>query len=225
MNTNRKAARPQPTSTVDYAITTVGPDDRAALCDLFRRSSVDTRYARFHHMVADFPHQYLADVTCTRCPHLALAARPDGADMVGLASASIAGPDTAEIAVWVRDDWQHRHVGTTLVTELLHRLTDAGLTSATAIVATSNTGARALIEKLAPHATTRRLDLATLEVRIPLQRPSSAAREPRPRIRRAVQLTSLLTGTLLVMAGCAIPPPTSLNPAAAAEDELSPLIV
>ena len=144
----------QSTSTTGYAITPVGPDDRAALCDLFRRSSVDTRYARFHHMVADFPHHYLADVTCTRCPHLALAARLSDGDMVGLASASSAGRDTAEIAVWVRDDWQHRDVGTTLVTELLHRLADAGLTSATAIISTTNTGARALIAKLAPHATT-----------------------------------------------------------------------
>jgi RimJ/RimL family protein N-acetyltransferase len=122
-------------------------------------------------MVADFPHHYLADLTRTRCPHLALGARLSDGDMVGLASASSAGPDTAEIAVWVRDDWQHRDVGTTLVTELLHRLADAGLTSATAIVSTTNTGARALIAKLAPHATMRRLDLATLEVRIPLQRP------------------------------------------------------
>ena len=164
MNTTHDPARPPSTSTTGYAITPVGPDDRAALCDLFRRSSVDTRYARFHHMVADFPHHYLADVTCTRCPHLALAARlPDG-DMIGLASAGIAGPDTAEIAVWVRGDWQHRHVGTTLVTDLLNRLAKAGLTSATAIVSTTNTGARALVQRLAPHATTRRLDLATVEV-------------------------------------------------------------
>jgi hypothetical protein len=225
MNIDHAPTRAQSTSTTGYTITPVGPDDRAALCDLFRRSSVDTRYARFHHMVADFPHRYLADVTCTRCPHLALGARrPDG-DMVGLASASSAGPDTAEIAVWVRDDWQHRHVGTALVTELLHRLADAGRTSATAIVSTTNTGARALIERLAPHATTRRLDLATLEVRIPLPQPGSAARRPRAHIRRAVQLTSLLAGGLLVLAGCALPAPTSPTPAAAAEDALSPLIV
>jgi len=225
MNIDHAPTRAQSTSTTGYTITPVGPDDRAALCDLFRRSSVDTRYARFHHMVADFPHRYLADVTCTRCPHLALAARLSDGDMVGLASASSAGPDTAEIAVWVRDDWQHRHVGTALVTELLHRLADAGRTSATAIVSTTNTGARALIERLAPHATTRRLDLATLEVRIPLPQPGSAARRPRAHIRRAVQLTSLLAGGLLVLAGCALPAPTSPTPAAAAEDELSPLII
>ena len=214
-----------PTSTTSYTITPVGPDDRAALSDLFRRSSIDTRYARFHHMVADFPHQYLADVTCTSCPHLALAARLPDAEMIGLASASSTGPDTAEIAVWVRDDWQHRHVGTALVADLLHRLANAGRTSATAIVSTTNTGARALLEKLAPHATTRRLDLTTLEVRIPLQQRRSTARPPRARTRRAVQLTSLLACGLLVLAGCALPAPDSPTAAAAAEDELSPLII
>ena len=170
-------------------------------------------------MVADFPHHYLADVTCTRCPHLGLAARLPEGDMIGLASAGITDPDTAEIAVWVRDDWQHRHVGTTLVTDLLHRLAKAGLTSATAIVSTTNTGARALVQRLAPHATTRRLDLATVEVRIPLDRPGSAGRRPRARTRRAVQLASLLTGGLLVLAGCALAAPTSPTAATAAEDD------
>jgi hypothetical protein len=225
MNATHDPARPKSTSITGYAITPVGPDDRAALCDLFRRSSVDTRYARFHHMVADFPHHYLADVTCTRCPHLALAARLPEGDMIGLASAGITDPDTAEIAVWVRDDWQHRHVGTTLVTDLLNRLAKAGLTSATAIVSTTNTGARALVQRLAPHATTRRLDLATVEVRIPLDRPGSAGRRPRARTRRAVQLASLLTGGLLVLAGCALAAPTSPTAATAAEDELNPLII
>ena len=222
MNTTHDPARPQSTSTTGYAISPVGPDDRAALCDLFRRSSVDTRYTRFHHMVADFPHHYLADVTCTRCPHLGLAARLPEGDMIGLASPGITDPDNAEIAVWVRDDWQHRHVGTTLVNDLLHRLAKAGLTSATAIVYTTNTGARALVQRLAPHATTRRLDLATVEVRIPLDRPGSAGRRPRARTRRAVQLASLLTGGLLVLAGCALAAPTSPTAATAAEDELNP---
>src|SRR5690349_15751046 len=93
-----------------YEIAPVGPADRAALIELFRRSSLETRSARFHHAVAEFPHEHLADLTCTDCPHLALAARltaPDsGGDIIGLTSASIVSRHHAEIAVWVRDDWQ-----------------------------------------------------------------------------------------------------------------------
>src|SRR5690349_14738283 len=120
-----------------YEIVRVGPADRAALIELFRRSSVATRSARFHHAVAEFPHQHLSDLTCTGCPHLALAARltgPDsGGDIIGLTSASIISADHAEIAVWVRDDWQRRHVATTLVSTLLQRLSDAGFRRATAV--------------------------------------------------------------------------------------------
>jgi GNAT superfamily N-acetyltransferase len=212
-----------------YDIVPVGPADRAALIELIRRSSVETRSARFHHAVAEFPHQHLADLTCTGCPHLALAARltaPDsGGDIIGLTSASVVSGDHAEIAVWFRDDWQRHHVATTLLSTLLQWLSDAGFRRATAVVAIANTAARALGQKLAADAPVHRIDQTTIELDVPLPRPHPlCSPTATARAGSGRRLVGLLAGLLLVLAGCATTPrggpPPQLH-----IDELTPLII
>jgi GNAT superfamily N-acetyltransferase len=165
---------PQDESCADlpYDVVLVGPEDRSALEDLFRRSTVETRYRRFHHMVKDFPHAYLADLTCQPCPHLAVAARlreGSGAGLlIGLASAAPTDADAAEVAVWVADDWQRQGVASALMRRLFHLLGAAGMRTATALVTYENGPARRLVKALAPDATVRPVDPSTLEISIPL---------------------------------------------------------
>jgi GNAT superfamily N-acetyltransferase len=156
-----------------------GPEDRQALEDLFRRSTVETRYRRFHHMVKEFPHAYLADLTCRPCPHLAVAARlregEQAGSLVGLASAATSDPETAEIAVWVADEWQRRGIASALMRRLVELMRGAGIRTATALLSYDNGPARRLLHELAPEATVQQLDVSTMEVSIPLASPEPLA--------------------------------------------------
>jgi GNAT superfamily N-acetyltransferase len=155
-----------------YDLVLIGPEDREALEDLFRRSTLETRYQRFHHMLRELPHAYLADLTCEPCPHLGVAARVREGDqagcLVGLASAATADPDAAEVAVWVADDWQRCGVGFLLMRCLLELLGQARIRTAIALMTNDNGPAWRLLRAVAPDAAVRPVDSSTMEVSIPV---------------------------------------------------------
>jgi GNAT superfamily N-acetyltransferase len=136
----------------------VHASDRAALLDLFARSSAHTRRARFHHALSVFPQRYLDEILSGR--QLALVARDvchpasDGL-VVGLASAAVTAKATAEVAVWVDDLWQRRGVGTLLMQGILGMLADRQINTAVGIVEPGNLAVRRMIERVAPDATMR----------------------------------------------------------------------
>jgi GNAT superfamily N-acetyltransferase len=150
--------------------------DRAALLDLFARSSPQTRRDRFHHALSVFPQQYLDEILEGR--QLALVARdicqPDSqGQVIGLASAAPMSESTAEVAVWVDDAWQRRGVGNLLLRGLLRMLADGGFAEAVGIVEPTNTVARRMMERIAPDATTRRED-GLLVITVPIRQRSAA---------------------------------------------------
>jgi GNAT superfamily N-acetyltransferase len=151
--------------------------DRAALLDLFTRSSPQTRRDRFHHALSVFPQQHLEDILKGR--QLALVARdichPEShGQLVGLASAAALSDSTAEVAVWVADAWQHREVGSILLRSLLGMLADQGFDAAVGIVEPTNAAAHRLMERIAPDATTRHED-GLLVITVPLGERAAAA--------------------------------------------------
>lgn len=168
---------PQPRPEPHYDLVLIGPNDKQALEDLFRRSTVETRYRRFHHMVKEFPYAHLADLTCRCGPYVTVAARiregEQAGDLIGLASAATTDPDAAEVAVWVADDWQRRGVGAVLMRRLLGLLGEARVRAARAQVAYDNWPARRLLHALAPDAGLRYVDRETLEVSVSLPTPES----------------------------------------------------
>ncbi len=154
----------------------VHASDRAALLDLFARSSARTRRDRFHHALSVFPQRYLDEILGGR--QLALVARDachpasDGL-VVGLVSAAVTAGTTAEVAVWVDDSWQRRGVGTLLLQGILGLLADCGIKTAVGIVEPSNLAVRKMIEHVAPDATMR-LDGGALVMSIPVRQRHAA---------------------------------------------------
>ncbi|HEU0025315.1 MAG TPA: GNAT family N-acetyltransferase [Thermoleophilaceae bacterium] len=65
-------------------------------------------------------------------------------------------PEVAEVAVVVADNWQRRGVGTALVDELAPRARAQGIRRFTATMASDNTAAHRLMEKLARHSEAHR---------------------------------------------------------------------
>jgi ribosomal protein S18 acetylase RimI-like enzyme len=126
--------------------------DAAHLADGFARLSPQSRRARFltgkdHLSAAEL--RYLTDVD--HHDHEALCAMST-ADGRGVAVARyIRQADdrhAAEFALTVVDEWQHRGLGTALLTILASRARRAGIHRATAFVAADNTAAVGLLRRL-----------------------------------------------------------------------------
>jgi GNAT superfamily N-acetyltransferase len=126
----------------------IEPGDREDLADGFARLSPDSRYRRF---LAPKPRLTEADLDrFTRIDHHdheALVAM-DAETGVGVAVARYVrtGPDRAEPAVAVADDWQGRGLGTVLLDALADRAREEGVTTFCATVLATNTPALALLE-------------------------------------------------------------------------------
>jgi GNAT superfamily N-acetyltransferase len=149
----------------------VGPADRQALLDLFARSSPDTRRSRFHQALSVFPQRYLDEILTGR--QLALVARDtcqeeNQGKVLGLASAALVAPETAEFAVWVDDSWQSHGIGTLLARGILRLLAERGTHTAIGIMEPGNLAIRRLVKRVAPGAATRFEDgMIVLSVPLP----------------------------------------------------------
>lgn len=75
---------------------------------------------------------------------------------------------TAEFAVWVEDAWQGCGVGSLLTRAILRLLVRHGVSTAIGIMEPGNLAVRRLVNRIAPHATTRSED-GMIVVSIPLE--------------------------------------------------------
>ena len=118
--------------------------DRDPLTSMFERCTLETRYRRFHAPVKAIPKRYLAEALSSSPFHYALvaclplsrdavdrAAPPDRearpAEIVALASCRLIDEGAAELGVLIEDAWQHRGLGTRLVSDLVAYASGTGL--------------------------------------------------------------------------------------------------
>lgn len=112
---------------------------------------------------------YLTDVDHVK--HEALGAvDPQTGHGLGVARfvRSLADPASAEIALAIADDWQHRGLGTLLLDALADRARAVGITTFTGLVLGDNTAMLALFERLGP-TRLRHTGAGTVEVETELK--------------------------------------------------------
>jgi nucleotide-binding universal stress UspA family protein/GNAT superfamily N-acetyltransferase len=128
----------------------IGPDDRQGLADGFARLSPETRYRRFFGPVAQLRDRDLDYLTqIDHHDHEALVAIDDvTGDGVGVARYVRISDGVAEPAVVVVDEWQGRGVGGALLSSLVDRAREEGVTRFEAPVLATNTQAIKTLEKL-----------------------------------------------------------------------------
>jgi GNAT superfamily N-acetyltransferase len=107
--------------------------DRSRLEAMFDRCSASTLFHRFHGGGEHVPTRYLDRALAQSETHVFLVARL-GDDIVGVAEAHRDGNGTSEIAVVVEDAWQHRGVGTRLVSALITNQRSRGVAALSASV-------------------------------------------------------------------------------------------
>jgi len=128
-------------------------DDVERLRRMFDRLSPDTVYRRFFSPIHEPSRTALLWLTTVDHSRREALVALDGDEIVAVARYD--GRDdrnTAEIAVTVEDDWQHRGVGKRLTKRLAKRAIDHGIESFDLVVQPDNRAALGLLRKLSPDA-------------------------------------------------------------------------
>ena len=125
------SAAVEPLSADELVIRPISPDDKEGLSEKFDRLSEQSRYRRFlapHGRLSAAELRYFTEVD--HHDHEALVAvDPRTRDGVGIARYVRwkKDPQSAELAVAVVDDWQHKGVGTRLASALAKRAREEGI--------------------------------------------------------------------------------------------------
>ena len=134
--------------------------DRPLWQRAFDHLSATTRYRRFLTPTPALSERLTRDLTeLDHHDHEAVIALDDATgEGVGLARyvRDAVRRDTAEVAVTVADDWQHRGVGGALLRALRDRAVAEGISSFTAYMLADNRPMMALLEELGPVRVTGR---------------------------------------------------------------------
>ncbi len=167
---------------VTTVIRPVGPADLAALSDFFAELSVESRYLRFFapvtpayglfHLLSGGPANVDAIVAVADGVTVGHAMAADGPE-------DPCGGLTTDIGVVVADAWQRRGVGAALMRALIIRAQARGVTSLAMDVLPSNRRVLAMIIGHWPDTVVGRSP-DSLEIRIPLPRPTPSLRPTRP---------------------------------------------
>jgi GNAT superfamily N-acetyltransferase len=129
----------------DIEIRALGRADRSAFARFFERLSMDSRYLRFFAPMPKLPERTLdLMVAADGRRHGALAAW-QGEELIGEARYVAFADDSAEVAVAVRDDWQRRGIGTTMVLRVVADAARNGFCRLTATSLAENHGVRKLL--------------------------------------------------------------------------------
>jgi nucleotide-binding universal stress UspA family protein len=157
------------------AIRPLEPDDRDALAEGFARLSPESRYRRFFAPVAELRQRDLDYLTrVDHHDHEALVAvDPQSGEGIGVARYVRTGPDVAEPAMVVADDWQGRGVASRLLDALARRALEEGIERFEAPVLAGNDDAIRVLERLGE--TTRRPEGREVLLKIALRPPEPAA--------------------------------------------------
>lgn len=153
-------------STRDGLLVRVRPEeegDTPYLVDLFNRLSADSRYLRFSKSMVD-PDPERVRAEAERLAHLgppqemawlAFADLPDQYNApVGGVRYSMNGPDSAELAISVRDDLQRRGIGSELLKFACAQARQQGIRTLTALFRSENKAIWALVRHSPFPATT-----------------------------------------------------------------------
>src|SRR3954454_8415099 len=161
------------------AIRPIEPADRAMLAEGFERLSPESRYRRFFGPMPALRERdldYLTNVDHHDHEALVVTDANTGAG-VAVARFVRTGPDVAEPAIVVADDWQGRGVGGALLDALAARAREEGITRFDAPVLATNTEAIRLLSSVGQ--TSVRHDGRELQMSIEL--PEAPGAEQRPR--------------------------------------------
>jgi acetyltransferase len=139
----------------EFTIRPLTVEDRTAIERLPERVSPQTSIARFHGAISRLSNG-LVDVLLDLQPgrHEAVVAIDSGG-IIGVARYVRDEPDasTAEVAVLIADEWQHRGVAPRILRPLARSALRAGITHFWADIPPENTAALRLFADLAPTAT------------------------------------------------------------------------
>ncbi len=155
-------------STLDVYTTSMGqqvklrlikPDDAGLLVDLFHHLSPETKRLRFHLYTERLPEEKIWREAITLShldpqQHVALIAtiiEADGEEhAIGVArfARTAPGDGEAEVAIVVRDDFQHKGLGRILLTHLADLARELGITHFCGWVMAENVNLMRLIKKL-----------------------------------------------------------------------------
>jgi len=131
-------------------------DDIERLRRMFNRLSPDSVYRRFFSPIHEPSRTALLWLTSVDHDTREALVALDGDEIVAVARYDgRADRNTAEIAVTVEDDWQHRGVGQRLTKRLAKRAIDHGIESFELVVQPDNRAALGLLRKLSPDASVR----------------------------------------------------------------------
>lgn len=125
--------------------------DLPALEALVARSSADTLYRRFHGALGAAARRELRRISRPGADHRSVVAVAAGG-IRGTATVVRLGPDAAELAFLVEDDWQRAGVGRALADALVEEARRMGVTELVAVVQPENWRARAFFRAVAPGA-------------------------------------------------------------------------
>ena len=179
------------------------PEDEPALVAFLQALAFDSRRMRFGGVITDFQgmaHQWAAPADPEDCSLVAQA----GIDGRIIANASYdrVGPDTAEVAFVVADDYRGRGIATLLLEELAQRANDDGITTFCAEVLPEN--ARMLeVFRESGFPTTLRVEPGTILVEFPteLTGPARERFEHREQIAAAAAVRALLHPSAIAVVG------------------------
>ena len=136
----------------DLTIRPLTAADRDLLAELPSRVSPQSAISRFHGAVSSLAGPLLDHLLDLHDGEREALAALDSQGIVGVArfARDADDPDTAEVAILVADEWQHRGVAHLLFAPLRARALAAGITKIRADMLSENTAARRLFAELAP---------------------------------------------------------------------------
>jgi acetyltransferase len=150
----------------------IGPEDRSRLNQGFQSASAKSIFMRFlgpQPRLSSRQLDYLTAIDHVRHEAL-IAVDPESGQSFGTARyvRRDDDPETAEFAVGVGDRWMRIGLGTALLTALVVRAREAGITQFTGLIHADNAAIRALIEKVLGPYDARRVGGGAMEVEVDL---------------------------------------------------------
>jgi GNAT superfamily N-acetyltransferase len=142
--------------------------DGPLLAEGFGRLSAESRWMRFmmaKKVLTPAELRYLTDVDHHDHEALGALARKDGPG-VGIARyvRDTTDPRTAEVAITVIDDWQHRGLGRELLDQLSSRACQEGISQFTALVSADNKAMTGLLDSMCADLVHRDPDTLTYQL-------------------------------------------------------------
>jgi ribosomal protein S18 acetylase RimI-like enzyme len=122
--------------------------DADTVVALFARLGEQSRRRRFHGSKPRLDERELRVLTAVDARHHALVAHVDGDSRPAGIARLVRDGNSAEIAIAVADEHQHRGIGSALTCELIADARAAGVTEITALVSSDNPAAVAVLRRV-----------------------------------------------------------------------------